>query len=76
MRGDELKEECVKDWYTKCKLEKEQLLPTASGDATGRLLLELSPRSLKHAHSQVLQHPGSRLMSIRLTEWQKNPLLP
>lgn len=43
MRGDELKEECVKDWYTKCKFEKEQLLPTASGDATSRLFLELSP---------------------------------
>ena len=30
-------------------------------------------RSLKHAHSQVLQYPGSQspLMSIRLTEWQK-----
>lgn len=73
-----MKEECVKDWYTKCKLEREQLLPTASGEATGRLFLELSSRSLKHAHSQVLQHSGSLnpLMSIRFTEWQKNPLLP
>ena len=55
-----MKEECVKDWYTKYKLEKEQLSPTASGDTTSRLFLELSPRSLKHAHSQVLQYPGSQ----------------
>jgi len=57
-RRDELKEDCVKDWYAKCKLEREQLLPTASRDATGRFFLELSSRSLKHAHSQVLQHSG------------------
>lgn len=64
VRRDELKEECVKDWYAKCKLEREQLLPTASGDATGRLFLELSSRNLKYAHSQVLQHSGRLRVSL------------